>query len=199
MIERLDQQLFLYLNSFHSPFWDQIMWLISTIPIWIPMYIAILTAIGLKYKRKIWVLVVVIIIAVTLSDQGSVAFKRSFHRLRPCHEPALNGLVHTVKGKCGGNFGFLSSHAANAFNVALLSLLLLRRRWFTYSILFWASIVSYSRIYLGVHYPGDVVCGSILGALIGWGVYKLYKIIDEKYLNSSRYFNPVYKKEPDNV
>ena len=193
MIERLDQQLLLLLNSYHSPFWDQVMWLISSIPIWIPLYLAILVALGLKYKRKIMVLIIMIILAITLSDQISVAFKKGFQRLRPCHEPALNGLVHIVKGRCGGQFGFVSSHAANAFNVALLSLLLIKRRWFKYSILFWAAIVGYSRIYLGVHYPGDVLCGSIIGALIGWSIYKLYEIADKKLLTRSKYFNPDYQ------
>jgi undecaprenyl-diphosphatase len=190
MIEQFDTQLFLFLNSYHTPFCDQVMWLISSIPIWIPLYMAIIVALGLKYKRKILILLLIIILAVTLSDQISVAFKKGFHRLRPCHEPALNGLVHIVKGKCGGQFGFISSHASNVFNAALLSLLLLRRRWFTYSILIWAAIVSYSRIYLGVHYPGDVICGSILGACIGWSIYRLYRIIDKKLLNRLEYFNP---------
>jgi undecaprenyl-diphosphatase len=85
-----------------------------------------------------------------------------------------------VDGKCGGLYGFVSSHATNSFNVALLSLLFIRKRWYTISILTWASVIGYSRIYLGVHYPGDVICGALLGAFIGWGVYMLYELIDRK-------------------
>ena len=191
MLERLDQHLFLFLNSLNSPFWDQVMYNISGTVIWIPLYLAILVALGVKYKKKFLVLILMIIIAITLSDQGSVFFKNSIHRLRPCHEPALEGLVHLVKGRCGGKFGFVSSHASNTFTAAILSLLLIKRKWFTYSMIFWAIVVGYSRIYLGVHYPGDVICGSLLGLLIGWGVYKFYQLIDRKLLSGVKFFNRV--------
>ncbi len=189
MLERLDQQLFLFLNSHNSPFWDQVMYSISSTIIWIPLYLAVLVTLGIKYKRKFLIIILMIALAVTMSDQGSVYFKNNFQRLRPCHDPALEGLVHLVKGQCGGKYSFVSSHAANSFMVALFSLLLIRKKWFTYSIIFWALIVGYSRIYLGVHYPGDVICGSLLGALIGWAVYELYKFIDLKLLQGSGFFN----------
>ena len=191
MLERLDQNLLLFLNSHNSPFWDQVMYNISGTVIWIPLYLAILVALGIKYKRKFLVLILMIIIAITISDQGSVFLKNSVHRLRPCHEPSLEGLVHLVKGICGGKYGFVSSHASNSFMVAILTLLLIRKRWFTYSIILWALVVGYSRIYLGVHYPGDVICGSLMGVIIGWGVYKLYEITDRKLLSRSEFFNQV--------
>ena len=191
MLERLDQQLFLFLNSFNSPFWDQVMSIISGTITWIPLYLAILIALGFKYKRKFFVLILIIIIAVTLSDQVSVLIKNGVHRLRPCHEPALDGLVHLVKAYCGGKYGFVSSHASNSFMVATFSLLMIRRKWFSYSIIIWALIVGYSRIYLGVHYPGDVICGSLLGILVGWGVYKLYEVTDRRLLPRWKYFNQV--------
>jgi undecaprenyl-diphosphatase len=191
MLERLDQQLFLFLNSFNSPFWDQVMSIISGVVTWIPLYLAILIAMGYKFKRKFFVLILMIIIAVTLSDQVSVLIKNSFQRLRPCHEPSLEGLVHLVKGYCGGKYGFVSSHATNSFMVATFSLLLIRRKWFTYSMIIWALIVGYSRIYLGVHYPGDVFCGSLLGILIGWAVYKLYELTDRRLLPRWKYINQV--------
>ncbi len=189
MLERLDQQLFLFLNSINSPFWDKIMHALSGVAIWVPLYLAILVYLGITYRRKFLIILLFIIVAVTLSDQISVQlFKNIFHRLRPCHEPALQGLVHLVNGECGGLYGFVSSHATNSFNVALISLLLIRKRWYTISIIIWALVVGYSRIYLGVHYPGDVICGSILVAFIGWSMYKLYIITDKKILQHRKYF-----------
>ena len=191
MLEHFDQQFFLFLNSHNSPFWDKVMYAISTIIIWIPLYLAILAYMGFRYKRKFIIIILFIIIAVTLTDQSALLIKNSVDRLRPCHEPSLTGLVHLVNGKCGGLYSFVSSHAANSFNVALLSLLFIRRRWYSICIVIWAAIVGYSRIYLGVHYPGDVLFGSILGAFIGWSMYSLYEITDRFFLQNKKYFKAV--------
>jgi undecaprenyl-diphosphatase len=158
--------------------------------IWAPLYLAILIFLGIKYKRRFLIIILFVILAVTLADQISVhLFKNVFQRLRPCHEPALSGLVHLFNGECGGKFSFVSSHATNSFNIALLSLLFIRKRWYTISIIIWALVVGYSRIYLGVHYPGDVICGSLLGALIGWSIYSLYVVTDDRILKRTKYFN----------
>ena len=181
MIVELDQQLFLYINSFNSPFWDKIMYVISGTLIWIPFYLAILIYLAIKYKRRFFVILILIILGVFIADQGSVQlFKNVFQRLRPCHEPALEGLVHIVRERCGGMYGFVSSHASNCFYAAVISGLLVRKKWFSIFMICWAAIIGYSRIYLGVHYPGDIICGAAFGALVGWGVFKLYEIIDEK-------------------
>jgi undecaprenyl-diphosphatase len=191
MLENLDKQLFIFLNSANSPFWDTVMYIISAKLTWIPLYVAILICFGIRYKRKFIIILLFIILAVTLADQSSVhLFKNVFQRLRPCHDPSMDGMIHLVKGECGGLYGFVSSHASNSFNVAFLSLMFIRKRWYTVSIIMWALIIGYSRIYLGVHYPGDVICGSFLGAFIGWGVYKLYESTDKRVLMKSAYFNP---------
>jgi undecaprenyl-diphosphatase len=178
MPAELDQQLFLYLNSANSPFWDEVMHFLSMTTVWIPLYLGILTYLGMSYKRKFLIIIFFLIIAVTLTDQTALLIKNTVERLRPCHEPALQGLVHTVNGECGGMFGFVSSHAANSFNIALLSLLFIRKKWYSVSIIIWAAAIGYSRIYLGVHYPADVVCGSILGACIGTCIYRIYVVTD---------------------
>jgi undecaprenyl-diphosphatase len=188
MLERFDQQLFLFINSSNSPFFDHLMHAISGRLIWVPLYLAILIYLGIKYKRKFLIILIFIILAATLADQSSVIVKNIFHRLRPCHEPSIIGIVHLVNGECGGVYGFVSSHATNCFDVALLSLLFIKKRWFTISIIFWAGIIGYSRIYLGVHYPGDVICGSFLGAFIGWSMYNLYILTDNNILMDKPYF-----------
>jgi undecaprenyl-diphosphatase len=196
MLERFDQQLFLFINSSNSPFFDQVMHAISGRLIWVPLYLAILIFLTVKFKRKFLVILIFIILAATLADQSSVFVKNIVLRLRPCHEPSLMGIVHLVNGECGGVYGFVSSHATNSFDVALLSLLFIKKRWYTISIILWASIIGYSRIYLGVHYPADVICGSLLGAFIGWSLYRLYVLTDKNILKDKAYFNQTSLRPP---
>lgn len=174
MVETLinwDTQLFLFLNGIHSPFWDPIMVFVSGKLSWMPLYLVLIFFIARKHGWKaIWWLVAIALVVVA-TDQISVGlFKNVFHRLRPCHNTDIQGIMHLV-GKCGGQFGFVSSHAANTFGVAVFLSLLFKNKWVTYSLLFWAVFVSYSRIYLGVHYPGDVICGAILGAGLGISIW----------------------------
>jgi undecaprenyl-diphosphatase len=125
-----------------------------------------------------------IALVVTLADQISVhAFKEVFQRLRPCHNPELQDIVHLVNNKCGGQYGFVSSHAANTFAVAFFLKKLFAQKQFSIFIIFWAAIVSYSRIYLGVHFPLDVIGGAVLGTLIGIMVFYLYRYTSKKLSN----------------
>ncbi len=175
---RLDEKLFLFLNGFHSESWDHIMWWVSGKYSWLPFYIIIIIFIAWKFRLRTLIILPLIALIVTLADQSSVhLFKEVFERLRPCHNQDLTSLVHTVHGKCGGKYGFVSSHASNVFAVATFLFFLFRQKFFTVFIFFWAALVSYSRIYLGVHYPGDVLGGAILGTVIGWGVYQLYVFV----------------------
>ena len=177
-ILELDTQIFLAINGWHSELWDGIMWWVSGKTTWWPFYLLLLLYMGWRKHWQLLPLLLFIILVITLTDQTSVhLFKNVFQRLRPCHEPALEGLVHQVNNKCGGQFGFISSHAANTFGVALLSLLWIRKRWFTALMILWALLVSYSRVYLGVHYPGDVLVGGLWGAGCGWLVYRLFRWI----------------------
>jgi undecaprenyl-diphosphatase len=111
----------------------------------------------------------VILVMITLTDQLSTLMKNTTERLRPCHEPALDGLVHLVNNKCGGQFGFVSSHAANTVALAFFIIMMLPRGYknLRLELIAFALINIYSRVYLGAHYPLDVLCGAFLGYLIG--------------------------------
>ncbi len=189
MLEKLialDTQLFLFLNSIHNPFGDQIMWYISATTTWIPLYALVLFFIFKEYKWKGFIPLIFLILAIVLADKISVyGFKNVFERLRPSHNPDIAQVVHIVNNYRGGNFGFVSSHAANTFAFATFTALFFNNRKFTLLIYLWAVIVSYSRIYLGVHYPGDILGGAVLGWLIGMAMYKLQQIT-ENYLSKNK-------------
>jgi len=172
--------LFLTLNGQHATFFDFVFYWSSNKFLWIPLYLLLFYLLVKYYKRESVFIIVSLFVLITISDQLSVhGFKNVFMRLRPCHEPSLEGLVHLVNNKCGGSFGFYSSHASNHFALATFLHFFLGQkiRYFSFLIFTWATIISYSRIYLGVHYPGDVLSGSIMGILLAFAVYRIYLYI----------------------
>ena len=176
-LENIDSELLLWLNSQHAHFFDQLMYFVSGRWEWIPLYAFLLGVIIWKYKWKsIWI-VLAIAIMITLSDQLANFFKATVKRPRPCKDPEIGHLVLLVNDYCSGAYGFVSGHAANSFALATVISLLFRNKWVTTGMIIWAALVSYSRIYLGVHYPGDIICGAILGALLAWIIYTLLKRI----------------------
>lgn len=171
-ILEFDSELFLFLNSFHSSFWDTIMLMVTRKETWLPFYLVILFFILKNYKSKWWLIFIFLALTILLSDQLSVLLKETIQRFRPSHNPEINHLVHNVIGK-GGLYGFVSSHAANSFAFFIFTSRVFRNRGYWLLLLVWALLVSYSRIYTGVHYPFDILGGAILGWLIATVTYKL--------------------------
>ncbi len=178
-----DRSAFLAVNGVHSPAADQWMFWLSEPLFWVPLYVLFLVLVKLRWGwRGLWVVLPVIGLMILCSDSGSVVlFKNTVQRLRPCHAPDLQGLVHLVNGHCGGKYGFVSSHASNHFAIAVLMIGLLRHRpwWSVPLLLLWAGVVGYSRVYLGAHYPGDVLAGGLYGAVIGALAYNLFRGIHQ--------------------
>lgn len=165
---QIDKDLFLFLNNLGSANYDPFWILISNKWIWIPLYALFLFILAKNFKLKSLVFILIFVaLGITISDQIAGIFKVGFARLRPCHDVSLQGLMRIVD--CGGSFGFYSSHASNSFFLASFLSVLLKNKygWFPYFLFIWAIIVSYSRIYLGVHFPFDILMGAIMGFLLG--------------------------------
>jgi undecaprenyl-diphosphatase len=175
----LERELFFFLNGSDSAFWDTFWWTVSGKWVWLPLYAILLFFLVYKQPAKVIICrIIAIILVIVLCDQiASGIFKPLFHRFRPTHHPDFQAQVDIVRGYRGGLYGFMSSHAANTFGLATFTALLFKNKWFTFVIVTFAVMNSYSRIYLGVHFVSDVVAGALLGIAVGFGIYKLYKCI----------------------
>ena len=186
-----DKSIFLTLNGLHTNWMDHFMWLMSETVVWLPFFLFFLyILIRNKKSQSLW-LILLFALLITFTDQiASGLVKPLVERLRPTHDPELTGLVHIVHKYKGGHFGFFSSHAANVFAFAGLSLLLIRNWLYTVCILVWATLISYSRIYLGVHFPLDILIGAVFGILSSVGFYYLFnslnKVKSPKRINKDR-------------
>lgn len=185
-MEGIDVRLFLFLNGLHTEWLDTVMVAITQMWPWIPIYILLLYLVFKHYGKRGWWILLAVGVLLLCSDQLSAhVCKPLFHRLRPCFNPDLEGLVHLPNGPAGGQYGFVSSHAANTFAVAAFLTLALKKAyrpigWLLYG---WAFLSSYSRIYIGVHYPGDILAGAVLGILIGLLVWKTVSLVLKNHLN----------------
>jgi len=183
-LNQIDTELFLFINSWHNDFFDVVMVYVSSKLFWLPFYLFLLYMVIKEYKWKSLIILLFVALLITLTDQSSVQlFKNVFQRLRPCHNPDIQSLVHTVE-YCGGRYGFVSSHATNYFGIIVFvsGLLYSRYKWLPWVLVFWGLLIIYSRIYLGVHYPGDVIGGTILGAGIGWMVFWGFRYTDHTWM-----------------
>lgn len=182
----IDRSLLIFINGLNSPLLDNLMLLFTARAPWIPLYLAILAFIiyryGFKDKTPLYALSIVLASVATfaLTDIGSSIIKDLFQRVRPGHDPSLEGLIRLLDGK-GGLYGFVSSHAANVFGLATVTSLIFRDKRYTIAIFFWAILVSYSRVYVGRHFPSDIIFGALFGYISG---YLFYKIVNSKLIRS---------------
>jgi undecaprenyl-diphosphatase len=178
-LTRFDKELFVLINRHYNDFFDVLMYWASDRLIWIPFYIALALILLKTYNKQFFFMIFFVGILIVISDQLSVVIKDFVQRPRPCHDYELESMVHLVRDHCGGAFGFISSHAANVF--ALTTFLFLacndRLPWLKFIMLPWALLISYSRIYLGSHFPLDILGGWFLGIFLGIIIFYFYVLV----------------------
>lgn len=176
----LDEKYFLLLNQAGVDFLDPIMLFITHKFSWTPFYTFLIYLIFKQKKKEGFWIILSVVLLITLADQGSVQlFKNVFERLRPCH---VLEEFRLVTESCGGQFGFISSHASNSFALAIfLGKMLGNKKWFI-GLVIWASLVAYSRIYVGVHYPLDIIGGILWGSFVALVTFNMYQLFREKFV-----------------
>ena len=185
MLDRIikwDQEVFLLLNGGGSEVYDSFWIFVSNTKSAIPLFVFIIILLIKKHRASFWQGLLLILVVVSLADLSSVhCFKNVFMRLRPSHAPELADQIRLLVSK-GGLYGFVSSHAANSFAIAgIVSALLSERKYMSYLLYSWATLVAYSRIYVGKHYLLDVIGGALLGFVLAKVIWHLVQKIKEKY------------------
>jgi undecaprenyl-diphosphatase len=188
-LNHIDHSLFLFLNGFHNPFFDRMMFRFTNPLIWLPLFLFFLFLVIRQYRWQTIIILVITALMILVSDQMANLVKAATQRLRPSNEPGL--MVHIVNAYKGGVYGFYSSHASNTFSVALFLIMILGKRykWIWMVTLPWALLMSYTRIYLGVHFPGDILVGIVAGCLVGVLFGKLGLMILANRTFSSFHYN----------
>lgn len=185
MIEYLndiDTDALLAVNGMHDLFQDAFWWMVSAKWSSLLMVLALVWILLRQNRRHALLVLAMLVLAVLMADQvSSGLIKHLVERLRPTHDPSLESMVHVINGYRGGLYGFVSSHAANFFAVSTFLSLVMRQRWVAFSLFTWALLQCYSRMYLGVHYPGDILGGIVVGVLAGWLVWCIMRWIQHRW------------------
>lgn len=188
----IDTEVLLAINGLHGTFQDAFWWLISAKWASVLLVLAFVWILLHQNRRHALLTVAMLVLAFVLADQiSSGLIKHLVERLRPSQDPSLDNMIHIVNNYRGGKFGFVSSHAANSFAAATLIALVMRHKAVTFSLFTWAVLQCYSRVYLGVHYPGDILGGIIVGVLSGCLVWRLMRWLQRRFnISSGHYGRP---------
>lgn len=178
----IDTDALLAVNGLHNTFQDAFWWMVSAKWSSLLIVLALFWVLMHQNRRHALLVLAMLALSVLVADQvSSGLIKHLVERLRPTHDPSLGSMVHIVNDYRGGKFGFVSSHAANFFAVTTLLSLITRRKLVLIPLITWALLQCYSRVYLGVHYPGDIMGGIIVGVLTGWLTWRLMRWIQHRW------------------
>jgi undecaprenyl-diphosphatase len=181
-LETYDRSLFLYLNGLHQDWLDPIMHSVSDKLFWLPVYLFIFFLVQRQYgwKNLGWFALGIALIILFCDQISSSFLKPYFARYRPCNNQEISHMVHRVYERCGSGYSFVSGHATNYFGISLFAAMVFKNTWGYVLLLSWAALIAYSRVYLGVHYPGDILAGAILGVAIAILIFVLNQRICER-------------------
>ncbi len=190
-IRDFDISLFLTLHRHHTPFSDDFMWYVSGMVTWLPVLLVLLYIIFRKGWKTGLLFIVSLAVVITISDQiSSSLIKPLVGRLRPTHDPSLSPYVLLVHGYRGGLYSFVSSHAANSVGIAAFIAMVLRNRLASWALAVWVMLICYSRIYIGVHFPADLLCGSMIGLVAAFAGWKLFCYLCKRFLGQIPAYAP---------
>lgn len=180
-LDNWDKQAIVFINSFHADWLDPIVYYVTMTEFWIPLYLYLMYLIFRDHGKRGWLVMAGIVLCIVLTDRiTSGLMKPYFERLRPSNNPALT--LHLVYGYRGGMYGFASSHAANTMGIAIFVFLLMRQTYrYSWLMFAWAAIMCYTRLYLGVHYPGDILAGTLVGLTAGLVAFRFYRWLVDRY------------------
>lgn len=194
-LEQIDRELLLALNGSHSLFADTLMMTFTSAWTWVPLYIALLYVIikNNENMQQILLILCSVALCIFLADGiSSGIIKPLVGRFRPTQDPMIKYQVDVVNDYRGGMYGFFSSHAANTFSICIFLCMVIRNKILTLGLLSWSLINCWTRIYLGVHYPGDILCGLVWGFVVGMSIYLVYRFLYKRISTDMNFVSSQY-------
>jgi undecaprenyl-diphosphatase len=194
-LEQIDRELLLALNGSHSLFADTLMMTFTSAWTWVPLYVSLFYVVikNNENMQQILLILCSVVLCIFLSDGiSSGVIKPLTERFRPTQDPIIKYQIDVVNGYRGGMYGFFSSHAANTFSICIFLCLVIRNRILTLALLSWSLLNCWTRIYLGVHYPGDILCGLIWGGIVGLFIYYIYLFLYKKISTDMNFISSQY-------